>query len=320
MDGRAVVERLLADPPRVALRRLLSRPAVSRAVRTPLRRLAPLLPPETFLRVPVVGEFDVSIPRHAGHFRMHSDGDDDVALLAFWHGLEGRPSRPGRPTASLSGAQTLAVLLELGARARTFLDVGANVGLYALAMATAHPGQRVHAFEPAPRTFERLQRNAALNTLPNLALHRQAMADNVGAATLYVPRRAAPLDASLVEGMRPDTEAVVVPTTTVDSFAMDNALTVDLLKLDTEATEDRVLAGASRTLAGDAPFIVCEVLSGERAEPHVGPMLADMGYRAFRITASGPRAISEVRGDPDFVELDFLFAHHSRLDELTLDT
>jgi len=304
VDGRAVVKRLL------------SRPAVSRVVTTPLRRVAPLLPAETFLRVPVVREFVVRIPASGARFRMHSGGDDDTALLAFWHGLEGRASRPGKPTASRPDAHTLRVLLDLGGRCQTFFDVGANVGLYALAMATAHGELLVHAFEPAPATFERLRRNVALNARSNLFIHREALAADVGTATLHIPRRGAPLDASLLEGMRLDTDPVTVPTTTVDAFAAAHGLRVDLLKLDTEGTEDQVLAGAQATLAANASFVVCEVLRGEPAEQRVGPMMADLGYRAFLITASGPQAVDDVCGDPAYAELNFLFAHRDRLGEL----
>ena len=81
-----------------------------------------------------------------------------------------------------------------------------------------------------------------------------------------------------------------------------------------------MLAGAADTLAADAPFIVCEILSGEPAEPHVGSMLADAGYEAFRITDSGPRAVADVRGDPAYAELNFLFAHRDRVCELPFVT
>ena len=51
--------------------------------------------------------------------------------------------------------------------------------------------------------------------------------------------------------------------TTVDDFvSAHDVRAVDLVKIDTEATEDSVLAGMTQTLARDRPAVVCEILPG----------------------------------------------------------
>src|SRR5437588_7544587 len=52
----------------------------------------------------------------------------------------------------------------------TFLDVGANFGIHAVAAAKS--GARVIACEPHPRAMERLRANAALNSVNDLRLMR----------------------------------------------------------------------------------------------------------------------------------------------------
>src|SRR5690242_4980783 len=48
--------------------------------------------------------------------------------------------------------------VDLG-RCRTILDIGANVGLFALYAASVAPEAVIHSFEPEPATFERLTGN-----------------------------------------------------------------------------------------------------------------------------------------------------------------
>ena len=63
-------------------------------------------------------------------------------------------------------------------------------------------------------------------------------------------------------------------------------------------------------------FVVTPAATARLVCHRVGPMMADLGYRAFLITASGPQAVDDVCGDPAYAELNFLFAHRDRLGEL----
>ena len=57
---------------------------------------------------------------------------------------------------------------------------------------------------------------------------------------------------------------------------------VDLVKLDTEATEHLVLAGASKMLSEDKPVIFCEVLPG-KVEKEIEGMFKQHGYLLYRL-------------------------------------
>ncbi len=54
-------------------------------------------------------------------------------------------------------------------------DVGANIGMFALFMATNFPDARVFSFEPVPRTFEALAKN--VGRLENVSVFNMALGD-----------------------------------------------------------------------------------------------------------------------------------------------
>lgn len=68
-----------------------------------------------------------------------------------------------------------------------FVDVGANIGVYAL-LAASFVGQdgRVDAFEPVPIAFDRLRENVALNGLGQVHAHQVALGASAGTARITV--------------------------------------------------------------------------------------------------------------------------------------
>ncbi|MGL5168914.1 MAG: FkbM family methyltransferase [Afipia sp.] len=127
----------------------------------------------------------------------------------------------------------------------TFVDVGANVGTYAVALAK-HVGAsgRVIAIEPLPSAGARLAFNARASRLTNLTLVKAAAGDTDG--MLKIETDGGNLGASHVSA----TGDVEVPSYRLLTVLNDNAITrIDALKIDVEGYEDRVLTGFFR----DAP-------------------------------------------------------------------
>lgn len=67
----------------------------------------------------------------------------------------------------------------------TFIDIGANQGIYALIAARNPNARTIHAIEPVPETFARLEANLALNGAEATA-HNLAIAASDGIATLRI--------------------------------------------------------------------------------------------------------------------------------------
>lgn len=145
----------------------------------------------------------------------------------------------------------------------TFVDVGANVGLFSLPAARKVQSGRVFAFEPTSLTHQFLLENITLNKLGNLYAVHSALGDYTGEAVLQVN---VPGKDGLNTLGRPTheyseisrTEAVAI--TTMDIFVRENSVKrVDVMKIDVEGAELLVLRGAQNLLKrADAPLILYE--------------------------------------------------------------
>jgi len=65
------------------------------------------------------------------------------------------------PMFSLTSFRMVSGLARQGVLPATIIDVGANVGQFAVAAAKLIPNVRVHSFEPAPEAAQQLRRNVA---------------------------------------------------------------------------------------------------------------------------------------------------------------
>jgi FkbM family methyltransferase len=117
-----------------------------------------------------------------------------------------------------------------------------------------------HAFEPNPQNCRMLERNAALNRLPNLRINPVGLWDD-DASRLRLVGDDALAFSEVATG--PDSDGFTFPTTTVDRYVeREGVPEVDLIMVDVEGAEFRVLRGAVAQLAkpdGAAPDLVFEV-------------------------------------------------------------
>jgi len=128
-----------------------------------------------------------------------------------------------------------------------FVDVGACLGLYAVAAARrCGPQGRVFAFEPEPSLYELLVENLSVNRLDR-AVHALAFA--VGDRDGNVAFRAGRGAESRVVPVAEATDRAL-PCVKLDSVL--DGTNVDIMKIDVEGYEDFVLTGAQTLLSDDA--------------------------------------------------------------------
>jgi FkbM family methyltransferase len=134
------------------------------------------------------------------------------------------------------------------------LDIGSNIGVYALFMAKAcSPSGKVYAFEACPPIYEQLAQNASLNPgLPVVHVHK-AIARSKGVLPFY-----APIDENsgsgstiamphLTEGNKP---VISVKSIDIDTFLRENNIDfVQLVKIDIEGGEKGFIEGAKKSLS-----------------------------------------------------------------------
>lgn len=130
----------------------------------------------------------------------------------------------------------------------TFLDIGANIGAYALFVAAfAGPRARILAVEPQPDVFDRLTYNIGQNPFGTVKAVACAVADKAGALTLFVDPRNRGESSLKIVGTNEGAQ-IRVPAVTLLDLAQGEGITrIDAIKLDVEGAEDLILEPFFRT-------------------------------------------------------------------------
>jgi FkbM family methyltransferase len=164
-----------------------------------------------------------------------------------------------------------------------FIDVGANIGGYALAVAAAAgSGAQILAVEPQPEIFDRLVYNIAQNPFGTVKAVGCAIADHDGEVTLFLDmQNRGQSSIKIMSSNYSSTAVAKVPAKTLLSLAKDERLKrIDAAKLDVEGAEDVILEPFLR----DAPRALWPklILVGYavgRWHRDVRKTLIDQGYR-----------------------------------------
>lgn len=169
-------------------------------------------------------------------------------------------------------------LLPPGGRA---VDVGANYGIYTLALALAAGGRgRVWSFEPTPRTAEHLAHTLALNALPQVELLRKAVAGRSGTARFRVGEEAE-LNALADDGAA---GAIEVPAASIDDLAREHAWDdIDFVKIDVEGHELEVVEGGKAFLQARTPLVMFEIAAAAGANLQPVRVFRALGYQLYRL-------------------------------------
>ena len=271
-------------------------------LRVLLKPFARFLPTKVINRIPVVGKIQVSVPNSDRILVLTSWGTDPIASSLYWGGLESFEF------------ETFKLYLQLLKDAKVVFDIGANTGIFALLAAIDSPDRQVHAFEPAPKIFSHLQKNAAINKLDNLKPVCSALTNYDGDIDLYIPHSLMlPTSSSTLKGFRKAQETVKAQALKADTYVDANQIgLVDLLKIDTEGTEPKVLEGAQHILVRDEPVIICEVLKG-RTESALQAVFYDSRYKFFLITENGLVHKDNIVGDETYNTRNYLFITPDKL-------
>jgi FkbM family methyltransferase len=172
----------------------------------------------------------------------------------------------------------------------TFVDAGANMGLYTL-FAARKIGEhgKVVAIEPSTRECARLLKNVQINSLSNVRLIRNAVSDSCFEVDLLVAEDEwsghNTLGAFAYDTPLAAKESVC--TKRLDDIVLQERLSrVDLIKLDIEGAEFRALKGAVGILDRFRPLLLLEL--ADRALRHQGcgsaeiwDFLHEKDYRIF---------------------------------------
>lgn len=118
------------------------------------------------------------------------------------------------------------------------IDCGASIGIATLYFKSLYPQARIWAFEPDPETFSVLSANVKANRFRDVRLFGAAVWDTEGAVELFHPRGERDSLRMSVDPSRAGGARTTVPAKRLADM-IDQP--VDLLKLDIEGAEQRVL-------------------------------------------------------------------------------
>ena len=178
-----------------------------------------------------------------------------------------------------------------------FCDVGAHYGYFSLLAATlVGPHGKVVACEPAPDTFLVLQANTDAD--PTVEALNVAVSDIPERLTFFqFPNLYSEYNTLHPEQFagedwfaRQQPVEVEVVGRPLDDLWPRGTPPPDIVKVDVEGAEDRVIRGMSTLLSGRAPAIILEFLCDERDNAHhriAEDLLRSAGYHPHRIDAAG---------------------------------
>jgi FkbM family methyltransferase len=147
-----------------------------------------------------------------------------------------------------------------------FYDVGANIGTHTVGLYKKMSGQlKVRSFEAQKEIYHILCGNSAINNLKNTYLHNNAVSEksdeeitikllnydevnNFGALELYPPVNSDQQHVNYFSSEK-------VKTVVLDSYDED----VDLIKIDVEGMEDKVLKGSINLIKKYNPMFFIEI-------------------------------------------------------------
>jgi FkbM family methyltransferase len=134
----------------------------------------------------------------------------------------------------------------------TFVDIGANIGLYSL-MAAAHGASRVYAFEPNPFSFGVLARNICLNGLDGRVVPLcLALSERSSIVTFKLgSMQAGSIGNEIVnERTSGDSKSITMASFSVDELLRIQGISgVNHMKIDVDGLELGILRGAVELLA-----------------------------------------------------------------------
>ncbi len=184
------------------------------------------------------------------------DMDSGASLNMYYHGVY--------------EPETTAFLASHVREGDVFIDVGANIGYHSLI--AGERGAKIHAFEPVSWVARILEENLSRNNI-EAEVHQMAVSNQDGEATFFETRISTRSSLYPQGGTRSIRK---VPTVRLDSI-FDH---IDILKVDVEGAEHRVLEGLG-DLIHDFRWLIVEFRPQHGSTSRIVEMLHDWNARGL---------------------------------------
>lgn len=255
---------------------------INKILRETLKPFASLIPVK--YRFPVNGNFNIDLGNQQV-INLTCNPTSYLSRLLFWGGEKGFEYK------------TVRIYKQLAKDASVIFDIGSNIGYYSLVGARMNPEVKIFAFEPMPAAYKYLNLNIENNHFKNIKAEKKALSNAKGKTKFYAVKSRKFSD--LADHLNGDGtinsdnnlssfgEEFEVFTETLDNYVKDNQIKrIDIIKIDTEASEHLVFEGGINVLKNLRPIIFCEVIPN-KIESQIDAIFAPLNYTFYKAYPEG---------------------------------
>ncbi len=178
--------------------------------------------------------------------------------------------------------------------ANTFLDIGSNIGVFAVTIAQAFPANKIIAVEPLKENFIHLKENMVLNSINNIEIYNAVVSNSESGRVIFYPNPIHDGGGSMIKSTFYRTGDVFVnadqyqetnvsfsPEIEIKSIKLDDIVkSKSVVKIDVEGAEVSVLeSGKNIFRQGLVDMVIVEVLNETIDEATT--FLDDCGFDCF---------------------------------------
>ncbi|MEC9293739.1 MAG: FkbM family methyltransferase [Chloroflexota bacterium] len=178
--------------------------------------------------------------------------------------------------------------IDLANGKHTVFDIGAHIGLVTLPLAaTISARGTIYAFEPGNSNRKFLEQHLRINEIKNVTVVSDLVGEKFKAsANFYQSTSDSGMNTITDTGRRKGYKQTIVKQITLDEFCNLHKLQPQLIKIDVEGAELRVLQGGVKVLRQYMPTIFLSVHPRHIAESggstkELEQFIAKMGYQVF---------------------------------------
>lgn len=188
------------------------------------------------------------------------------------------------------------IFIRLIKKVHTFYDIGANIGYYSLIAAMENRNIKVVGFEPACGPLYYFRENVRINKFANIKVEPLALSDKDGQIDFYeiTNKKYSYLEHNLAgesnAGSKTTGRNYVL--NKIKSITLDNYVSIvgenriDLIKMDTEGTENLILEKSVNVIREMKPIIICETIFNT-IEPELDKIMRSSGYEFYNFMDNG---------------------------------
>lgn len=183
----------------------------------------------------------------------------------------------------------------------TVIDIGANLGVYSIAMAKlVGENGRVFAFEPTSATRDRLETSRQANALPNLEIVGRALSDSERLGRIVFG------GSSEVNHLGADGEGETVEISSLDIESRRLGWNgPDFIKIDAEGEEEAIIRGAEKLFNQASPIVMMEIRAEATLNSGLVGKMAELAYAPYRLVPGMPLLVPLDVETLDGFELNF---------------